>query len=103
MTTLFDLEVEWDPIVTSFANTGAARCRDCGGEMRKLPWAHGCGGAGREGFFTLCDGCAALDGLGERQDGAREVSRWGIRAVDPDGLRAAQESRRAKYRKAVAA
>lgn len=45
----------------------AKRCRDCGGLLCNLPTTRGCGGANADGLYELCDDCADVDGLEERQ------------------------------------
>jgi hypothetical protein len=77
---LFDLDDDadqWRPIFNVLQT-----CRDCG--RSKFGWEKGCGGAGRpDGLYVLCDDCAALDGVGQRNDGLDNSSRWGI-ATTPE-------------------
>jgi len=75
------------------------RCRDCGGLMSRRPWSHGCGGADGGGSYSVCDDCAKLDGIGQRSDGAKDCSHWGIHSTPEERvrLRAEQAKRRHSY------
>jgi len=87
---------EWDTYLSSH------RCRDCGGEIRKLKSTHGCGGASGDGMYSLCDDCAGLDGCCTREHDRGtnwHVSNWGVshRTVEHDQLTAVQTARRTRY------
>lgn len=107
MLALFDLDTPaWAPIFRQHLSEGGIaaaigddRCRDCGKKC-----GYNQGGADRRGSFTVCDGCAEIDGCHLKADG-HHVSHWGEShpAEDHDRLVAEQTKRRASYLRAVAA